>query len=254
MIIVTSPPVRTYEMDPLAFFDGDESGVTLLSQNAEWNKHDTSRILGFFRTPEGRGLAVLREDAVETWHLDVNDLELQRIATWPTADLVVILDQGKQVLLYNERTLTLTLYPSSPPSVIEVPRLKSLFSLPSAASVYALTVENEIIHIRITRNNSTGKLLYNASSRLPAGKPLYKIIPVDPMGWSEFNRYKQRNYDALLSIAQDGELSFWTFDEDKHNTWVRTGSVSTGKSDLRLASCSSAKKTALGEWDTITDW
>jgi ubiquitin len=66
-------------------------------------------------------------------------------------------------------------------------------------------------------------------------------------------------HDTLLSISDDGELSFWIAEEGTSSGWRCTGKVKTGRKNFSLASCSSAKKSVLvvrlpdGEELTIWD-
>lgn len=71
------------------------------------------------------------------------------------------------------------------------------------------------------------------------------ILPVDPMGWSFTADESQRDHDSLLSISQAGVLAFWTVTAD--GEWRATGQVHTQKTSIKLAKCSTAKKSALGE-------
>ncbi|KAG5220121.1 regulator of (H+)-ATPase in vacuolar membrane [Salix suchowensis] len=63
--------------------------------------------------------------------------------------------------------------------------------------------------------------------------------------------YKTKDWikrDALLSISSCGELAFWVTDvatDTEDETWKCTGKVRTGRSNIRTARCSSAKKSAL---------
>ena len=68
------------------------------------------------------------------------------------------------------------------------------------------------------------------------------------MGWSKAARSQERRaHDTLMSLSDSGELVFWCYDEHaRPEQWLRSGRVRTGRSGYRLASCSSAKKTALG--------
>lgn len=91
-------------------------------------------------------------------------------------------------------------------------------------------------------------------------KPKTPIVPMAPAP-------RSRAHDALVSVSADGTLSFWT-PALEHNAndmtttrgaakpstttvngsggWVCTGSIRTGRTGIRLARCSSAKKTAIG--------
>lgn len=117
--------------------------------------------------------------------------------------------------------------------------------------------------------------------RLPLGDHEYPnlkfIVPVDPMGWTDLYHpgtrpLNQLQADALLSVNQDGELAFWAPDDQpspsssrpdsrskakeevypipkpNQSFWKRTGTVRTGRKGLRIAACSSTKKTVLGTY------
>lgn len=48
----------------------------------------------FVRTPEGRGVGVVRKEGGESWVVGGRSERLERAARWPAADLVVVLDGG----------------------------------------------------------------------------------------------------------------------------------------------------------------
>ena len=117
-------------------------------------------------------------------------------------------------------------------------------------------------------------------TRLPLGDHEYpnlkSIVPVDPMGWTDLYHSgtrpsNQAQADALLSVNQDGELVFWAPEDQpspsssrpdsrskvrevdpipkpKQSFWKRTGTVRTGRKGLRIAACSSTKKSVLGTY------
>jgi len=118
-------------------------------------------------------------------------------------------------------------------------------------------------------------------TRLPLGDHEYSnlkfIVPVDPMGRTDLYHpgtrpLNQAQADALLSANQDGELAFWAPDEQtsppssrpdsrskakeevdpipkpNQSFWKRTGTVRTGRKGLRIAACSSTKKSVLGTY------
>lgn len=64
------------------------------------------------------------------------------------------------------------------------------------------------------------------------------------MGWVSSPGLAAMERDVLLSVGSDGELMFWV-PEGKGIGWRCTGSVRTGRKDIRVARCSSAKKTVL---------
>lgn len=78
------------------------------------------------------------------------------------------------------------------------------------------------------------------------------------MAWSsrQKNEWDSSKRDVLLSVSDEGVLAFWILTEgngadlSSKNTnsaeWRCTQTVRTGRKGFRLASCSSAKKSALG--------
>jgi hypothetical protein len=118
-------------------------------------------------------------------------------------------------------------------------------------------------------------------TKLPLGDHEYPnlkfIIPVDPMGWTDLYHtgtigLNQAQVDALLSVNEDGELAFWAPEDQLSPSssrsdsrsiareevdpilkptqpfWKRTGTVRTGRKSLRIAACSSTKKSVLGTY------
>jgi hypothetical protein len=89
------------------------------------------------------------------------------------------------------------------------------------------------------------------------------ILPVDPMAWSNsFGRPNSgpgtEQRDMLLSLSDSGELAFWAPVSDKTSDWKCTGRVRTGRTGVRMARCSSAKKSVLivpgPEGEELTIW
>lgn len=232
--------------------------MALLSQGPDFNESETSKILRFVRTPEGSGLAIVREHFVEAWNVHSRTGNMKCLGRWQSADLVTVLNRGRCIALYSEaeQASTLTVhYCSSPiPSKsITVPQLISLFCLPSGSStsIIGVTFSYDIVRICIHPNDSARassfELTSLAPTRLPTSDDLSLVLPVDPMAWSNVTD-PGREHDTLLSVSKNGDLAFWLFDEDDDRSqWKCTGRVKTGKSGYRLARCSSAKKTALGE-------
>ncbi len=239
-------------MDPLTFFDGRKEGMRLLSQRPMVSETESRRIRQFVRTPDGRGLAIVRTDCVETWNLSSGKHLLTKTGTWPSADLVVVLDGGRRLVTYSESSSSVTLFPSSPALSLPTPPLLSLFCLPSSeihTTIIGITKDSCILRMRVS-NTDKGPpefILLN-STTIPLNEELSVIIPVDPMAWS-FSRPSDeadRVHDVLQTRNHSGELAFWAYDADKHDTWVCTGKVRTSGRQIRMARCSSAKKTALG--------
>lgn len=234
LVAIASPPIASYELDPPLFFDAQADGLQLLARApSSRNNARPSRIVGFLRTPEGRGFAVAREDSVEAWHLhpaaarfgNEPKTELTRLGTWPDADLVAVLDHGRRLAVYDKSESTLSLLDSSSSSpaataTCEVPPLVSLFTLPpahssSSSSVIGITRDAGIVHVRITPLACSPARMSVSISALPNQESGTEgdetILPVDPMAWSDGSsgQSSHRDHDVLLRIGGDGELAFW---------------------------------------------
>jgi hypothetical protein len=98
------------------------------------------------------------------------------------------------------------------------------------------------------------------------------ILPVDPMGWHQ-SVIDWKNdtplQDMILTVSSNGVLEFWSPELGHHYTaerphnqtvsngdapangdnkpWSRTGVVRTGRNEIKMARCSSRKKTVLSE-------
>lgn len=142
------------------------------------------------------------------------------------------------------------------PITLSTPALNTLFSLRRGDGLWSLIGIAEdltIIHVRVDLKPSPSMTLHSHTS-LPLQQPPMMILPVDPMAWSGAGEGTLETegpalHDVLLSVSADGQLSFWvTEDPPKSSTgWKCTGTVTTNRSSIRMARCSSAKKTALGE-------
>jgi len=125
-----------------------------------------------------------------------------------------------------------------------------LFSMPSrdgGESLIAITTDSSILRLHVTYSPSPS-LIIRSQSELPIPLPRPKaILPVDPMAWGFGNSWMQ--HDVLLSISAVGELAFWVPEErvDVGSGWRCTGKVKTERTNIKKASCSSAKKTALSK-------
>lgn len=124
-------------------------------------------------------------------------------------------------------------------------------------------------------------LALESVAKLPLGIHGYPnlkfIIPVDPMGWTDLYHTRtaasnRAQVDVLLSVNEDGELGFWApegqpsppssrsdssskareevdpIPKPSQSFWKRTGTVRTGRNGLRIAACSSTKKSVLGTY------
>ncbi|KAN0100493.1 RAVE protein 1 C terminal domain containing protein [Tylopilus felleus] len=244
LTLVTSPPLRTYAISAVTLLNGRADSFQLLAAGPERMPLEDNKILRFVRTPAGRGVAVVRADGGETWMETDCGHNLARLDSWPSADQVVVLDGGRLVATYSSDNSVLTLH-STPPSTLRLPHISYLFSTPSRReheSIVALTEDKFIFRIHISGSPHPTLALssYNSLPLLHAPKLL---IAVDPMAWSKTSAREE--YDDLLSVSDDGELCFWTFEHGKKPGWRCTGRVRTGRSGFRMASCSSAKKSVL---------
>lgn len=163
-------------------------------------------------------------------------------------------------------TLRIPYNPTSPPQLITLhshsPVVSILGVTPSAIAVF---------HLDNTASPPTLQL--HSTSSLPLPSPPSIILPVDPMARAHgalvadyppnspispigpsFDNpspsHGKHVRDALASISASGRLAFWIPNESEDVTngatgWVCTGSIETGRTDIRLARCSSAKKTAI---------
>lgn len=243
LTIVTSSPLRSYSVSPLAFFEDPGQGLHISSQALERVPQEEADIVKFVRTPEGKGVGVLRTDGSgEVWNIGGNIRLLHRAGSWTFADQIVVLDGGKAFGTYCHKTSTFTLCTASSSETLVIPPISSLFTLPSpfsdTESIFGVTDECAILHIQF----SEAGLSLRSQNCLPLSLPPKMILPVDPMAWVSGNN-NSATHDTLLSLSETGELAFWVAEED--NGWQCTGKVRTGKTGISKARCSSAKKTAL---------
>jgi len=135
---------------------------------------------------------------------------------------------------------------SNPPSVLPLPHISALFSVPSRSeheSIIGVTEEKSISHIYISSGPNPSLLLHSRGA-LPLAQTPKFLLPVDPMAWSRTTTSEE--YDQLLSISEDGELCFWVLEYGRCVGWICSGRVRTRRRNFTKARCSSAKKSALG--------
>ncbi|KAE9408257.1 WD repeat-containing protein [Gymnopus androsaceus JB14] len=263
--LVSTSPLCSYELDLAEFFDAQPTGLRSTGRFSDRFAAEEAEIVGFVRTPEGKGVGVVRKGGGgQTWRLGRPGPNLSRSASWTAADQVVVLDQGRLFATYRSSESSLTLH-TSPPTSIAVPYLNSVFTTPSSDShdsILGITADLAIAHVHLTveapnigdSTRSSVTLSLHSHSHLPTdGQPIL-IQPVDPMAWGMKNQWVE--HDALLSISEAGELAFWAPEERdvvanvsgasmSSSGWRCTGRVKTGRRGIRKARCSSAKKTAL---------
>ncbi|OBZ78887.1 Regulator of V-ATPase in vacuolar membrane protein 1 [Grifola frondosa] len=262
LLLVTSPPLASYELAPLPFFDARADGLKLLARGIEQRPIDAeevrSEIMRFVRTPDGEGVGVLRADGSgETWGVGARS-KLVRRGRWKAngqaaAEHLVVLGGGKHFVTYSSSTLTLH---STPPVSLTIPPILSLFSLPSTRysmqpAIVGITTSHTVLVFSLSLSPDSPSFVLLSNVSLPLSRPPKLILPVDPMAWSGHygNGIHSTSdaHDVLLSVSEEGELAFWC-----------TGRVRTGRTGLRMAGCSSAKKSVLvvsgSEGDELTIW
>ncbi|KAF9462089.1 WD repeat-containing protein [Collybia nuda] len=243
--LAMTSPLATFNLSPMSFFDAQSEGLSLSAKAVDRVLEEESPIIRFVRTPEGKGVGVIRENGGgETWRLVEQGSRLVRVGNWSSATHVVVLDGGRTFATYSASVLTLH---STPPQSIELSPISYLFSMPSRdgyESIIGITPDFLIIHIHVCHSPSPS-LTLQSQDVLPQSCPSCSpkmILPVDPMAWSLNQAWTQ--HDALLSVSKTGDLAFWK-PEDSNGGWRCTGKVRTGRAEIKTASCSSAKKTAL---------
>lgn len=269
--VVIAPDLTSYQLSPVAFFDAQEDGLRLCACSPEVSPEEYSEIVRFVRTPEGRGVGVIRKSGGQVWTLAQGDKELNRSGSGDLGGKIVVLDKGRTFATYNTSDTTLTLH-TQPPSSLTLPSINSFFTLPSKSnieSIIGITDDLSVCHIQL-RTAASMTLFLHSHAPLPLSSPPVMIVPVDPMAWGLDHPWMEHN--VLLSVSDVGELGFWVPQEITGNgsrglngrqnstasTWVCTGRVRTGKTAIKRAKCSSAKKTALivpsSEGEELTIW
>ncbi|KAF7339771.1 WD repeat protein [Mycena venus] len=252
LTLVTSSPLRTFDLSPILFLDAHADGLRLRAHTVEAIPAEESHIVRFVRTPEGAGVGVVRENGGEAWRVVGNGSRLVRSETWATADHIVVLDGGRSHATYSASDGILTLNGASG-TTLPLPLISSLFSLPSKdghgrETIIGITSDFSIVQVHV----GPGLTLY-AHNTLPIPTPKM-ILPVDPMALGL--RREWTTHDVLLSVSALGELAFWV--PDDQTAWRCTGSVKTHRAGISKARCSSAKKTALivatPEGEELTIW
>jgi hypothetical protein len=257
LLLLRTSPLASYRIDLLSLLRDGRDAVTVLKASDLVPQHVASPVLRLGRTSDGRGLAVLRSTGNETWAVNQKGTSLKFRGQRQLGQDVVVLDGGNAAVAYLDGELSL--HTSSPhPVTLAVPPLTNVLSLHgnNPASLVGVGVDLSIIHIHVTLGDRPSLVLHS-HTHLPLSTAPKFILPVDPMAWSGINHGPIIKED-LLVIAEDGELSFWAMDADEG--WLRTGKVSTGRNGVRMARCSSAKKTVLvvpstsAEGEELTIW
>lgn len=94
LTLVTSPPLSTYALSPLPFFDARSEGLKASVQSSSQVTEEESPISRFVRTSDGKSVGVIRASGGEIWKVQQRGSKLSRAGSWSAADLFVILDSG----------------------------------------------------------------------------------------------------------------------------------------------------------------
>ncbi|EGO30925.1 hypothetical protein SERLADRAFT_432587 [Serpula lacrymans var. lacrymans S7.9] len=236
LTLVTSPPLSTHDLSVAPFIDGKSDALRSRARGIEKISQDEAKIVRLVRTPSGNGVGVVRSE---------EGVQLKFFV-------------GNLYATYSSQDTTLTLH-SHPIVTLSIPPVNFLFSLPydhSQEYIIAITTDFDIIRIRVTLIPHFSLMLQSRNS-LPLPQLPLLLLPVDPMAWS--GDQLREEHDVLLSVSDEGRLEFWVPEEGTSLGWRSSGSVKTGRRKVRMARCSSAKKTALvvrqpdGEELTIWD-
>lgn len=106
LALISAPPLSVHVLEPLNFFNSGSDGLTLRDRIHEYVPDEDSYIKQFVRTPDGSGLAVVREKGGEARIVRGLGTVLQCTGRWTAADYVVVLDGGKSS--WNEAALPKT--------------------------------------------------------------------------------------------------------------------------------------------------
>ncbi|KAH7334362.1 RAVE protein 1 C terminal-domain-containing protein [Rhizoctonia solani] len=250
--IVTTPRPQSYTVSPLSFFDAQANGVQTSSVE-QAGRGSLGPIKRFIRTASGLALGVCYEDGGgEVWKRHP-DKGIVRMGRWPSGHVSVVFSEGRAVASYSKSSQKLTIYclPSDSIKTIDVSAIESLIVLKDSggqASILAITPNRSIIQLHCTLPSARSSARLNILGPTPFPSTSSKnnpalILPVDPMGWSFTPDTAQDAHDSLLSISHSGVLAFWTITGD--GGWRATGQVHTQRKNIKLAKCSTAKKSAL---------
>ncbi|KAH6916877.1 WD repeat-containing protein [Coprinopsis sp. MPI-PUGE-AT-0042] len=246
LTLVTSTPLMTFHMSPLAFFDAQSHGLQFLSSFPQRTPEEESAIVRLVRTPEGQGVGVIRTSGTgEAYTLTKRSTELNQTGRWTETDFAVVLWKGHRWATYQRESGTLTLH-SDPIQTLPLPDLENLFTMPSPDGCeYIIAISHDFTVIQIMATDTPNPHLFLVSrGQLPVSAPLRFIQPVDPMAWGS-NKREWTTHDALLSVTLEGELAFWAPESSNGSSWKCTGRIKTERSGFKKAKCSSMKKTAL---------
>ncbi|KIY70161.1 hypothetical protein CYLTODRAFT_348194 [Cylindrobasidium torrendii FP15055 ss-10] len=256
-LLISTAPLLSYEVDLTKFFDARAEGLRQLARGPVRMDDDDAEITAFTRTPEGKGLVISRSNGVQqVWRLGNAGLEF--VAR--TEKQAVVLDEGRSYDLYDPNAQAL-LHNSEDDRRTQLPKIEAFYTLPSRTGrdfIIAVTATMDIV---LVRPGQKARI-----SKLPI-EDIVAVLPVDPMAWGLSHHWVA--HDVLLSVSREGVLAFWIPEDaegaasqeegsDEGVVWTCTGTVKTGKTGIKKARCSSAKKTALvvpvQDGDELTVW
>lgn len=141
--LIVAHPLMTFSLSPLSFFDAHAHGLKLES-SASYVGEEVSESRGeiekLVRTPEGRGVGVLRASGGgESWRLSEGGRRLTKKATWTKADYVVVLHSGmpKYVTSIAFNNSFHILQPKrSPHTTCRIPRLLFTVNHPACCMIF----------------------------------------------------------------------------------------------------------------------
>ncbi|RDB29031.1 Regulator of V-ATPase in vacuolar membrane protein 1 [Hypsizygus marmoreus] len=217
--LAISSPLAVFNLSPMSFFDAQSEGLHLTSKTIERIPAEESEIVRFVRTPEGRGVGVLRTSGGgETWRVVEHGARLVRSTTWKSADHVIVLQGGRTVATYSTSESVLKLH-STPYQCLSLPPITYLIAMPSQdgnESIIGITPDFSIVHVHASHDPSPS-LILRSQTRLPLAESPSMILPVDPMAWGLSNKWIQ--HDVLLSVSEAGELAFWVPEGNAASRW-----------------------------------
>ncbi|KAF5384978.1 hypothetical protein D9615_001393 [Tricholomella constricta] len=206
-------------LSPVAFFDAQTDGLRLSARMLSRVSEEEAKIVRLVRTPEGRGVGIIRSDGGgEAWRVVEQGTRLVRSGYWTSADHVVVLQGGRTFVTYSASNSMLTLH-SAPPQNLSIQNIAYLFSVPSQDqddSIIGITPDFSIVHLHAIHAPSPS-LILRSQSTLPLSCRPKMILPVDPMAWGLRQPWTQP--DVLLSISHAGELAFWVPEETATASW-----------------------------------
>ncbi|KAG8923955.1 regulator of (H+)-ATPase in vacuolar membrane [Tulasnella sp. 418] len=246
LILVSSPPFRSYMLHPLSFFDGEGDGLEHLARSwdpivrgplpAHHRLALEKRINSFVRSPEGNAIVVNREGSSrELWALSSRGRlklmgPLDKIAGVDD-HVVCMFGNGRTVALYSATSQKLVVQ-HFPPEAIQTHPISQtidvkttsrpvLFSLPPVDHmtpiVCATSSSTHIVYVTVSESEGDVpklSLTVQLTEPLPVDVPPDFIMPVDPMMWTlpgteKIQTVADTTRDAFVSLSPTGELAFW---------------------------------------------